>query len=422
MATSTTDLSGLFKQAYADDLIDLVPEASIIRKNVDFVSKTEKLGDAYNQPVIVAQEHGVSFAGPNAGAFALNPTITMKTQNAVVGGSQILLRSALDYESAAKASSSVNAFRDATQLQVENMLESINKYLEIVLLYGQSSTGLGTIASVTGVDGTDMTLVFNAGQWAAGIWSGFENGQIDYLKADGITKVNTVGGLTVTSVDVVNKTLTVSGAAADITAVESWINTPHADGIVRIYGATGNEMAGIDKILTNTGTLFNISATTYALWRANTYSVGGNLTQAVINKAIGAAQARGLAEDVDLMVSPLTWGYLNNDAAANRRYQGADMVKVDTGAKVIEYHSQNGTIRIHSHIFCKEGDAFLLPFERAKRIGAQDVSFKIPGSQEGEIFRQLTDQAGFEFRVYTNQALIIETPAKCVKLYGVTNS
>ena len=422
MATTTTDLSGLFKQAYADDLIDLVPEASIMRKNIDFVSKTEKLGDAYNQPVIVSQEHGVSFAGPNAGAFTLNPAISMKTQNAVVGGSQILLRSALDYESAAKASSSVNAFRDATQLQVENMLESVNKYLEIVLLYGQSPTGLGTIASSVNGDATHTVLAFNSGQYAAGIWSGSENGMIDYVKADGTTKVNTVGGLTITSVDVTNKKLTVSGAAADITAVDAWIATPHADGMVKWYGATGNEMVGLDKIMLNTGSLFNIDAGVYNLWKANTYAAGGNLTQALVQKAIGVAQSRGLAEDVDLLVSPLSWGYLNNDASANRRYQGSDMVKVDSGAKVIEYHSQNGTIRVHSHIFCKEGDAFLLPFERAKRIGAQDVSFKIPGSQEGEIFRQLNDQAGFEFRVYTNQALIIETPAKCVKITGVTNT
>ena len=415
MATSTSDLSGLFKQAYADDLVDLVPEASIIRKNVDFVSKTEKLGDAYNQPVIVSQEHGISFAGPNAGAFALNPAITMKTQNAIVGGYQLLLRSALDYESAAKASSSVNAFRDATQLQVENMLESVNKYLEIILLYGQSPTGLGTIASVNAVDGTDMTLVFGAGQWASGLWSGQENGLIDYLKADGVTKVNTVAGLTITSVNIATKSLTVSGNSSDISAVESWISS-HADGMVRFYNATGNEAAGLDKIYTNQGTLFNINVAQYALWGANTYNVSGNLTQAIVQKSIAQAQSRGLSEDVDLIVSPLSWSYLNNDAAANRRYVGVDMVKVDSGAKVIEYHSQNGIIRIHSHIFCKEGDAFLQPFDRLKRIGAQDVSFKIPGSQEGEIFRQLTDQAGFEFRVYTNQALIVETPAKCVKL------
>lgn len=422
MATSTTDLSGLFKQAYADDLIDLVPEASILRKNIDFVSKTEKLGDAYNQPVIVAQEHGVSYAGPNSGAFTLNPSITMKTQNAIVGGYQMLLRSALDYESAAKASSSVNAFRDATQLQVENMLESINKRLEIALLYGQSATGLGSVASSANGDATHTVITFNAGQWASGLWSGTENASIDYLRADGTTKVNTVGALTVVSVDVTNKKITVSGAAADIAAVDAWIATPHADGVVKFYGASGNEMVGLDKIMLNTGSLFNIDASVYSLWKANTYAVGGNLTQAIVNKAIGAAQARGLAEDVDLIISPLVWGYLNNDAAANRRYQGDNMTKVDTGAKVIEYHSQNGVIRIHSHIFCKEGDGFMLPFERAKRIGAQDVSFKIPGSQEGEIFRQLTDQAGFEFRVYTNQSLIVETPAKCVKLTGITAS
>jgi uncharacterized protein YmfQ (DUF2313 family) len=72
------------------------------------------------------------------------------------------------------------------------------------------------------------------------------------------------------------------------------------------------------------------------------------------------------------------------------------------------------------HNIVKAGEAFIFPPKRCKRIGAQEVSFKTPG-REDEIFLQLANNAGFELRVYTYQALFIEAPAKCVKISGFVN-
>jgi len=57
-------LNGLFKQRYADQLKDLIPEGLKLYKMVEFLPKEKQLGDKYNQPVILGQEHGVKLSCP----------------------------------------------------------------------------------------------------------------------------------------------------------------------------------------------------------------------------------------------------------------------------------------------------------------------------------------------------------------------
>ena len=415
--TTVADLNGLFKQAYADEIVNLIPEASLLTRNITFQGKDKMLGDTYNQPVILRAEQGFTYAAPGSGAFSINPPITMVTKNANVTGYQMLERAGLDYESVFKAQS-VNAFKDAVDLSMENAMESFGKRLELALLYGQSATGLGSVSNVVGATATTAVVTFASGQWASGIWAGQEGATLDMFTA-GNSLINTTGALTIVSVDVVSKTLTVSGAAADITAIDA-ANT----GYVRFAGSSGNEMVGLDKILTNTGSLFGIDASAYALWAANSYSAGSaTLTFAKLQQAVALAQARGLAEDVDVVVNPSTWVDLLNQQAALRMYDSSfSNSKVDNGSKSIEFFSQNGKMTIHSHIYVKEGEAFVLPFSRAVRIGSTDITFNIPGSDSGKVFQQQANNAGFEYRLYTQQSMLVETPAKCVKITNIVHS
>lgn len=415
--TTVADLNGLFKMAYADEIVNLIPEASLLTRSIAFQGKDKMLGDQYNQPVILRAEQGFTYAAPGSGAFSINPPITMVTKNAAVTGYQMLERAGLDYESVFKAQS-VNAFKDATDLSMENAMESFGKRLELALLYGQSATGLGGIATATGATATTTVLAFAAGQWSAGIWAGQEGATLDVFNVSNVA-LNTAGSVSVTSVDVINKTITVTAAAADVTAIDAGSPT-----YVRFAGSNGNEMVGLDRIFTNTGSLFGIDANAYALWKANSYAAGGvALTFAKLQQAVAMAQARGLAEDVDVLVSPTTWVDLLSQQAALRMYDSSfSTSKVDQGSKSIEFFSQNGKMRIHSHIYVKEGEAFILPFDRAVRIGSTDITFNIPGSDSGKVFQQQANNAGFEYRLYTQQSLLVETPAKCVKITGIVHS
>lgn len=416
--TTPAQLTGLFKEVYADDLENLVPEQAKVMRLVPFVPSDKETGNLYHQPVIVTQEQGVTYAGPEDGAFDLLDPVAMNTQDAQVQGSQVLLRSALSYNAAAKASNSKKAFVKATELIVENMMESIVKRLEISFLYGTKGIGATVAAGVTADSSTLTTLTFDVAQWAGGIWAGLENAQVNfYLTSDLTTEVSSGADaiFTIVAIDPILYKVQVQGTTGGSTALV----TAAAASLTPFFnGSFGNEMSGLYAIFTNTGTLFNIDASDYNLWRSNAVALSGSLTQGKINNLIALACARGLDEDVVCLVSPTCWAGLQADQAALRMYdQSYSGKKAENGSENICYYSQNGKIEVISHSYVKNSNCFIFPPKRCKRIGAQDVSFKTPGMGE-DIFLQLTNKAGFELRTYTDQAIFVEAPARCVLGYG----
>lgn len=432
-ATDPSVLSGLFKEQYPDEMINLVPEQLKVQKAVKFVPSDKETGNYYHQPVIVQQEHGVTYAGPTAGAFALNAAVPMATQDAQVRGNQMLLRAALSYDLAAKSSTSKKAFKKGTRLIVESMQESIRKRLELSCLYGQASAtavnasaGLGTCtaAGIVDVSATTHYFVVSDATWAPGIWSGLEGAKLQFYYDNSGTYTLISSGAdsigTVTAVDTDNKRILVTMTATGIGAVET--QNDSTDVVAFFYGAFTNEMVGLNGIVTNTGTLFNISAASYGQWKSNVHTISGQLTFGKITQGIAVAVGRGLMEDVTCYLSPKTWQNVCNDQAALREYDvsydGGKEAK--NGFRKLSFVGQNGLITLEPHSYVKEGDAFYGPFNRAMRVGAQDVSFQTPG-REGDIFLHLADNAGYELRVYTDQALFIEEPYKFGKFTGFTN-
>lgn len=418
MATTvdTNQLNGLFKEVYADAVENLVPECGIVQKRVRFSEADKDLGNKYHQPVVVTQEHGVTYAGPDAGAFAINTPVALTMKDAQVQGYQMLLASRMSYDAAHRASQGKKAFVQATEFLVTNMVESLAKRVEVALLYGQ--TGLGQVNGYTNTSSTVTTVHFTTATWSAGIWTGAEGAIIEFF--DGATQKGT--DFTITAVDNTNRKITVSGSSGDITALETALGSLTLD--VFWNGAKGNEMAGIDKIMTNTGTLFNVDASAYALWKSTSYSAGSaSLNFNKINFAINQAVQRGLMEDVIVLCNPLTWADVANDLAALRDYDSSySNAKLDLGAKSIMFHGVNGRVELVPHPMVKEGESFVLPVARAKRIGATDITFKVPGDPDDKVFIHLSGNAGFELRSYTDQAIFVDSPAKLVKITGIVNS
>src|SRR4051812_26420561 len=145
IANTMKNLDGMYKQVYADGIEKLIPECSIITKAVPF-RESEKLGDKYHQPVLLTGEQGVTVAKSGSGKIRLNSSIASSMRDAQIEGSTYYIRGQLSYDAAARATGSKKAFAKATDLLVENMVESITKRLEICFLYGQS--GLAKIESI----------------------------------------------------------------------------------------------------------------------------------------------------------------------------------------------------------------------------------------------------------------------------------
>lgn len=395
-------LNGLFKEVYAKELVNLIPDGVKLLSRIPFAKKEQTLGNLYHQPVILGHEHGVTFAGATDDAFTLNAAVAGSIKDAQVQGTQLVLRSVLGIAAASRAAGGdAKAFMQATKFLVGNMLRSVTKKLEIEMLYGQM--GYATLGAAAA---TNTISIPNA-EWAPGIWAGSEDMPIEQRTAAGTL----VKSMNVVSVDFVARTITVDGAATAITAND----------VLWHKGAYGNEFAGIHKIITNTGTLFNINATTYSLFRGNTYAASGALSFTKVQEAIAKAVEKGLDNDVLVVVNPEVWADLMVEQAALRKYDSSyTSDKAKQGMAKLEFYGQNGMVEIIPSIYCKLGFAYVISPDEMMRIGSTDVTFNRPG-KDGEFFRDMENSAGYELRCYTDQALFCSAPAKNVLITGITS-
>lgn len=418
MAMDTTSLDGYFKDRYGDKQ-NLVPEYAILSDKVKFRTQ-DRIGESYQFPVKVQRGHGTTFnGGATVGqAFTINAVKSGVFKQASVAGTEFVLRDSISYGAASRArSEGPAAFGDAVDELYLDMAETAAFYRELTLLYGGDS--IGTILTRTNDSGTTQTFSVTKPSWAPAIWSQMQGGYVDVYDATLTTKRNAAGTmeLTVINADPDTRQLTFVGAEAEM-------DTIIATDVIVPRGANGNWFSGLKAILANTGTLFGISASTYTLWKGNQYSVGSAaLTMSKVQNLVTLAVARGLMEDVDILLSPFAWSDLNNDAAALRRFAESTKAGLDLGAKKIEYYGTNGgVIRLHPHPMVKAGDALCVPLSRLRRIGSTDVTFELEGSglsDKPAFFRPLTDAAGFELRCYWDQALIMTAPAKGVYASGI---
>lgn len=404
------NLNGFFKELYADKLKDLIPEGLKLINAIGFISKEKQGGNMYHQPVILGMEHGVTFAASDEDAFNLLPAIAGQIKDAQVRGNPMVMRSILGYAAASRAmKGGQQAFMEATKYLVSNMLRSASKKLEIQMLYGQ--VGYATADSAALV-GSPTLLVIATKDWAPGIWAGAEGMPIDIYAADLVTLR---GSFVVSSVDMDLRTIntTTSMFAAGVVATD----------VIFHKGANGNEFAGIHKILSVTsGVMFNINVSQFNLFKGNVYDVAGALSFAKITKAASKPVEKGLDSKLTIYVNPRGWSDLLNDQAALRRYDSSySPIKTESGSKSILFHSQNGDLEIVPSIYIKEGYSYGLALEEWMRVGSSDITFKRPGQGE-DFFRDLENSAGYEMRLYTDQAVFCMAPGKNILLKGIVNA
>jgi hypothetical protein len=418
-ADTFTVLAGNFKEVYGD-LHNLIPDTAKLMKMIPYKPKA-KIGNEYVEAVKLTHEHGVTYSQSdnNAGALVtLTTPVPLTLLDAKVQSSAMLLRAQIGYDAFARAEGGDKvAFKDASELVVEDLLESITKRLEISLLYGSSPTGVAGIP-LNGVtaSSTNFSIVLDASQWATGIWVGSENAHIDVYH--GSTKMDPTADMIITAIDVDNRTITGTMSASDSAALDTY-SASNSDLFIVFSGSFGNEMVGIDAAMLSASTLWNI-ANTYALWKANTYSAGSaNLTMGKLQSAIQKAVQKGLDGDVNVIVNPATWATLNTDIAALRRFV-EDSTEGELGVESIKYLYSGGKMDIVSYNLVKEGECFILPKKGVNRIGAADVGFKLPGGDNG--FLHVPDRMGYEFRLFESQAFFTPFIAKLVKVSSIVNS
>jgi len=393
-------LNALYKEVYADKLENLIPENIRLLKMIPF-QESDSTGDKYIQPVMLSHEHGFSVG---TGAYSLNNHIASVNAEAQVEGYQMLLRTAIGYDAADRMAGGKKSFVKWGDQLFMNMLNSISKRLEVLQLYGRSSLGQ-VLSNVSGV------LTMTVPSWAPGIWAGMVGAELEAYTAVASGSQHDAT-LTVTAVDLGARTVTVSGTSSAVVAND----------YLYFKGFYAAEQYGLDAIITNSGTLYNISAATYELWKGSSVSAGSAaLTMAKVLNGSSKAAERGCEEDMTLICNPSTWANLNSDQSALREYDGSYGKDAENGFGGIKYNTATGKVNVVSSIYCKQGEAFLFPEKRFKRIGTTDVTFNRPGQSE-KVFLELPSAAGFELRCRSAQTLFCERPAYCVKFTSIVNA
>ena len=426
-AHTKSTLDGLFKEIYADKLDSLIPDFGILTKKIGFAS-AKKTGRYFIKPVKLTNEHGFTYG---SGLATLQDIISSDVDDAKVQGASMTLRAGFSYDAAANMASSKGSFMSATKYKFKAMMESATHRLEAQLLYGGDGLGIADSSqdSVTAVvDTKNVVIPITVASWASGIWAGSEGAYVSLhttaadvaSAAEGGDSSNTVNKFEIASVSSADKTITVvtkdgTEAAALVVEIEA------ADYNIRWYGAISNEMVGLRSIISNTGTLFAVSGASYSLWQGNTYPVGAaNLTLQKIYSGVNMAVGKGLMEEVVVLVSPATFATMAADEAALRRYN-AESKKGKNGFEALEFHGPSGKIEVVVHPMVREQEAMAFPIKRAERIGATDLSFNTPGRSD-EMFLQMASSTGYECRLYSEQALFLPCPAKCVLFTGISNA
>jgi hypothetical protein len=321
-----------------------------------------------------------------------------------VKGSPAVLRSLLGYVAASRAAlGGQKAFMDATKFLVANMLRSMAKKLEIEMLYGD----VGYAKPKVYAGGS--TIAIQDAEWAPGIWAGAEGMPIEIRDSSGVLKAS----VKVLSVDMDAKSITVDSAVPALVLSD----------VIWHKGAYGNEFKGIHAILTNTGTIFNINAGVYNLFRGNEYSAGSAaLSFTKLGQAATRAVEKGQEGTLLALVNVRGWQNMLTDQAALRKYdQSYSPAKMENGSKALKFHSQNGEIEIEPSLYVKEGYAYLLNVDDWMRVGSTDITFKRPGQGE-EFFRDLENSAAYELRLYTDQALFCQAPGRNTLIKDIVNS
>jgi hypothetical protein len=497
-----SSLNGFFKTVYGDSLINLIPENVKLLNSIPF-EKRKKLGDFFEVPIVLQPENGFTYNDGDGTAFALKDSNAMGTRAAKVRGAEKVLRSQISYKAAAAATSSKEAFADATSTLFENMVESMANRLELSCFYGGSPvagasgsgsttynanlgaatygrsgttvtvttaenhgltsgdtvnftddagnsvalttgvvtvTGLKTFTATASASGsigagaactlspivvatsTTAWIYVDKAEWSLGMWSGTFGATLNVYQDDDSTLVSSGADsvFKVSAIDSVNKRIKVTGTATGITALIG-VAKANFDGGLKVYfdGSKGKDFLGVDKIITTSGTLFNIDNTVYNLFKGNEFSISGALTFNGIISATENAVAQGLQSDVTAYIPVNAWNKLMTDQAALRSLDASyKNAKAENGMKSIEFYGANGKIEIEPHPILKSGEIFIIPKKEFIRVGATDVTFQTPGMDSEEIFLQLPSNAGYEVRAYADQALLCKAPSKCTKVSG----
>lgn len=413
-----TDLNGWYKTRYGEAQ-KLVPEWAVLQGMMPFQER-KQLGKDFREPIFLSREHGATFVnGSNLGTIqTLNAAVPLHSEEAVLVSNELHMRSQIAYGAIAAAwNAGPAAFGSAMDEVILGLDDSHRFRIETTMLYGGASS-IGKVLTSTSVSSGIYDLVLTSPTWAPGIWTQMVNARIDVYDTVGGTKRNTAN-------DVVVSTLTLDTKTVRVTGDNTELGTIGVGDVICLKGAggaTAGSMSGIDAILTNTGSLFGISASTYPLWKSASYALpsAAPLTMSGIHAATGRVVQSGGYGNITYLLSHFAWIDLMDDQAALRRYAEKTKQGMENGTNELTFYGVNGgSMVLKPHPMVKAGEAFGLMEDEWVRAGVSDLTNKLPGVGNDDFFLEVPDKTGCEIRNFSSQFVYCRKPNKQVKITNI---
>lgn len=426
-----------FTNRYASYLNPL-PEVNSFREYLQFAPTNDRSGAQYVYPVQAAISHGQT-ADKSGTAFTINPARPGVEVQAILDGTDLIVRETFPYSAMLKARNGVSldgnaaAYWDPMDKVMMTTMRAMEHYNELMLMFGPGTgaTILSDIGVISGVksgtgatgygDATHPVVLLTAASWAAGIWNNMGGG--GQLASGALVDIYQTNGTTLRVADVIVEGIVdpskcqvqmfKSGSAVAVTATDRIVPK----------GWLSNASAGVEGILTNTGVFANISAAINPFWRSRTVTVGGALTAQNFIAYCSKLMPNGGSGSLTAFIGPALFAQLVGDTVNTTRWNnsmGDNKVKMQ-GADVLQFMTATGVVTLKKHEYMKQGDVWILMDDEAIRVGASDITFRGANGNEG-FFLELTNNAGSEIRAISQQAALLTCPYHNLFLTGCTSA
>lgn len=440
---NTNYTTNLFKKRYGK-LNELIPEGYWLIDNLSF-QQGLKVGESFAEAFTLTNETGITLIGQDQTVATINPAIAGVVKQCLIKPSQIVMRSALPFGFISRASDANDerAFFNSTKYVMQNHIESHTRFLDSFMWYGQAAALMGyvtyaptgtqyrgatysasgnvqltradgtTITFTAGVNTAERAILFQPGQFAAGLFVGIEGAVIKQI-ASATGAVAASGKLT--GVDADLGIIYVDFVPVAATSIGS-----------HKIGFDGQEfqreLVGVNRILTNTGTLFDLNAAQYSLLRANVLDLGGKRFD-IKALEVGVAMATnrgGLKKPLKIVLNPRTFAKMVDDEASLRKYDAKySPGEASNGFESIKWYAANGVNEIIPCRTVKEGEAYGLNLTEWIRSGSAEISFQVPGMDREMIFRSI-DQTAWLVDSYSDNFVLCRAPCRQILWTGLND-
>lgn len=408
--------SDILPKRYGSKLVQAVTKYSTFMELFPFLKK-EKQGLDYNFPIALTRSGGLTLLGSNPGKVTLNDAISPAVKMATLSASAIWHSEAITEEMITRSAGGNPDYMNELDVVMDVLDAAVGTDFDEICLKGQVGLAASTNVSATG---TTVTFPVTAATWAASSWLGAEGLTFDIFAAtNSASKSNGTASLTLSAVDIDNKTLSLTCDSLDTAAIDALTNGVLYRAGAKTGASTFKEAEGIHSLMSkSSGTVHGINVANYSLWKCPQSNASGALTFAKLQRAAIKPANAGARGDLVVLLPNASFADVATEQAALRQYDKSyTEAEFKNGAKAVTFVNNNGSLTLMAHPLVWEGYAYVIKKDAWIRIGSSEPHS--PQLQSGKVER-INRTNAYAVDVSMDQAIMTRGLAHNCLITGVT--